>query len=65
MLNASDGLKRIRKDKKILQKDIASFLSLPLKTYQLYEYGEAMPSLETLDKLADHSDISLDCRKVI
>ncbi len=60
MLDLSKGLKRVRKEKKVLQKDIAKILELPLRTYQSYEYGEALPSIETLDKLADYFDVSLD-----
>lgn len=60
MLDLSKGLKRVRKEKKVLQKDIAKILELPLRTYQSYEYGEALPSVETLDKLADYFDVSLD-----
>lgn len=60
MLDIPNGLKRARKSKKVLQKDISAFLLLPLRTYQSYEYGEALPSIETLDKLADYFDVSLD-----
>ncbi len=60
MLNLPNSLKRIRKEYKILQKDIAKFLNIPLRTYQSYEYGEALPNIETLDKLADYFDVSLD-----
>jgi transcriptional regulator with XRE-family HTH domain len=60
MYNLVIGLKRVRKEKNILQKDIALFLGIPLRTYQSYEYGEALPNIDTLDKLADFFDISLD-----
>lgn len=60
MLDLPTGLKRIRKTNKIMQKDIAKLLSLPLRTYQSYEYGEALPSIETLNILADYFDVSLD-----
>lgn len=60
MLDLPNGLKRTRKVKKIMQKDIASFLNIPLRTYQSYEYGEALPSIETLAVLADYFNVSLD-----
>lgn len=60
MLDLPNGLKRIRKLKKVMQKDIATLLNLPLRTYQSYEYGEALPNIETLAILADFFDVSLD-----
>ena len=42
----SEKLKETRKQQKILQKDLASIMNLPLRTYQSYEYGEAEPNLD-------------------
>ena len=56
----SKRLKELRKTKKILQKDIAEFLTVPLRTYQSYEYGEAEPNLDNVTKLADYFDVSAD-----
>lgn len=53
-------LKELRKSRKILQKDIAVFLSIPLRTYQSYEYGEAEPNLDSVIKLADYFDVTAD-----
>lgn len=60
MVELKSRLKEIRSQKKVLQKDIAEYLNLPLRTYQSYEYGEAEPSNETLVKLADYFDVTTD-----
>lgn len=53
-------LKELRKAKKITQQEFAKEFGLPLRTYNAYENGEYEPSIETLIKLADFYDVSLD-----
>ena len=60
MATIGEQLKELRKARKILQKDIAMFLNIPLRTYQSYEYGEAEPNLDSVAKLADFFDVSTD-----
>lgn len=60
MLDIISGLKRARKSNNILQKDVAKMLEIPLRTYQSYEYGEALPDIKTLVKIADYFGISVD-----
>jgi len=55
-----EQLRRLRKTRKTLQKDIAMFLNVPLRTYQSYEYGEAEPNLDIIIKLADYFEVSTD-----
>lgn len=54
------NLKNLRNEKKLTQKDISKELSIPLRTYIAYEMGEYQPNIETLIKLADYFDVSID-----
>ena len=56
----SERLKTLRKENKIMQKDIALSMKLPIRTYQSYEYGEAEPNIALIVRLADYFDVSLD-----
>ena len=60
MSTIGERLKQLRKEKKIMQKDLAVFLEIPLRTLQSYEYNEVEPSITTITKLADYFDTSLD-----
>ena len=53
-------LKELRKTNKVTQKQIASAIELSERNYQSLEYGNIKPSYETLLKLADYFDVSLD-----
>lgn len=55
-----EHLKKIRKDKKKTQKEVASAIELSERNYQSFEYGKVKPSFETLIALADYFDISID-----
>ncbi len=56
----SSRLKELRKNNKITQKQIANALELSERNYQYLEYGTVKPSYDTLLKLADYFDVSLD-----
>lgn len=56
----SERLKQLRSEKQILQKDIAKYLEVTVRTYQYYESGELEPDLEKLVKLADLFNVSTD-----
>jgi transcriptional regulator with XRE-family HTH domain len=53
-------LKELRKNNKITQKQIANAVELSERNYQYLEYGTIKPSYDTLLKLADYFDVSLD-----
>lgn len=53
-------LKELRKTHKITQKQLANNINLSERNYQSLEYGNIKPSYETLIKLADYFDVSLD-----
>ena len=58
MFNLS--LKDLRKNQKITQKQLATDIGLSERNYQSLEYGNIKPSYDTLLKLADYFNISLD-----
>ena len=60
MPDLSDRLLYLKKERKLLQKDIANDIGVSLRAYQYYERGERNPDTETLTKLADYFDVSTD-----
>ncbi len=55
-----NNLKELRKTYKITQLETANALNIPLRTYNAYENGEYQPNIETLIKIADYFDVSVD-----
>jgi len=55
-----DRLKKLRKEKNILQKDLASALKLSVSTIGMYEQGRRDPDTETLSSIAEYFDVSID-----
>lgn len=53
-------LKELRKSRKLLQKDLARYLQIAESTYSYWEQGKFEPDTETLKKLADYFDVSVD-----
>ena len=53
-------LKTLRKQKGLLQKDVASFLGIDRTTYVKYETGVSEPDNKTLIKLAELFSVSVD-----
>ena len=49
-----------RKKKKITQEQIAKYLNMTQSTYQHYENERAEPNIDTLCKLADYYNVTLD-----
>lgn len=60
MASLGTRLKQLRKEKHVLQKDLASLLNITLRAYQLYEADDGFPSVPGLLALADYFDVSLD-----
>jgi len=54
------NLKEIRNKTKLTQNDLALKLNIARSTYNGYEQGISEPNIETLCKLADYYDVSLD-----
>lgn len=55
-----DNLKRYRKEKGITQIRLSIEAEVTQETISAYESGKAMPSAETLIKMADFLDVSID-----
>ena len=60
MTSLSERLIELKTSRKLLQKDIADNIGVPLRTYQRYEYGEREPNVSILISLADYFNVSLD-----
>ena len=58
MLN--ERLKYLRKHAELTQTDVADKLGLLQNSYSRYERGERLPDFETLQKLANFFDVSVD-----
>lgn len=56
----SDRILQLKKERKVLQKDIASAIGLSLRAYQYYEKAQMEPTMSVLIALADFFDVSLD-----
>jgi transcriptional regulator with XRE-family HTH domain len=55
-----ERLLKLRKERKMYQDELAMMLSLSKFSISLYEHNKSVPSEETLCKLAEIFDISLD-----
>jgi len=60
MPNLSERLVQLKKERGLLQKDIAKAVGLSVMGYQRYENGKRQPAADTLIKLADYFNVSLD-----
>lgn len=49
-----------RKLNRVTQRQLADYLQIAQPSYIRYENGSAEPSLETLVKIADYFDVSVD-----
>ena len=55
-----DALRKIRKERRITQDEVATFLGVMRQTYSAYERGVSMPDALTLKKLADYFEVTTD-----
>ena len=55
-----ENLKKIRKEKNITQIRLSIAAEVSQETISAYESGKALPSAETLIKIADFLDVSID-----
>lgn len=56
----SENLKALRRQLGVTQMFVADKLNITCQSYQAYEWGIGLPSLENFVKLADVFDVSLD-----
>jgi len=59
-VNFGTRLTTLRKQKKLLQADVASKIGIARATYGAYEQGTRQPDFETLEKIADFFEVSVD-----
>lgn len=55
----SENLKRVRKEHKMTQQDIADVLGIDRSTYTFYETGKTSPSIATLYKLSNIYNVTI------
>lgn len=60
MVPLPERLKKARKRKKLMQKDVAEHLKMATHSYQNYEGGQRRPDYETLVAIADLLDVTTD-----
>lgn len=53
-------LKQLRLQSHFMQKEIADSIGISVRAFQRYEHGDSQPNIETLIKLADFFQVSLD-----
>ena len=58
--NVMENLKRIRKEKKLTQLEVAKALDITVSAYGNYELGQRSPTPEMLIKLANYFNVSID-----
>lgn len=56
----AERLTKLRKAKKLTQQELADKLNISRATYAQYEIGRRKPDYETLEKLADYFNVSID-----
>ena len=54
-----ENLKRVRKEHKLTQQDIANVLGIDRSTYTFYETGKTSPSISTVYKLAEIYNVTV------
>ena len=60
MPDVAARLKELRKQRNLTQKQVYTGIGLTEKNYQLFEYGTYKPSHDSIIKLADFFDVSID-----
>lgn len=60
LIQLGDRLKQLRKEKGLSSKSVAQALGIPPTTYSSYETGTREPYSDTLIKLADFHNCSID-----
>ena len=56
----NDVLRKLRTEKKVSQQVVAEYLNITKQAYSLYELGKREPDFETLLKLGEYFDVSVD-----
>lgn len=59
-MDFKEHLKKVRKERKYTQKQVAIGIGVTERNYQDWEYGRNKPGFDSLIALADYFDVSLD-----
>lgn len=59
-MNYGKRLKKLREERKLSQQQLADKLSINRSTYARYELGQTQPDYDTLRKIADFFEVSVD-----
>lgn len=60
MIDISQRLRMLRKEKGLQQKDLAAILGIGRQSMSHYETNKRMPDYETLNKIADYFGVTTD-----
>ena len=60
IMNLDEKIRKIRKDNKMSQDNLAEILNVTRQTISNWENGKNYPDIETLIKISDKFNISLD-----
>lgn len=55
-----ENLRKLRKERNLTQKELAEYLGVTGRTIGYYENGERFPSPDTINRIADLFNVSLD-----
>ncbi len=55
-----ERLKKLRRERKVPQKELAEYLGISIRGYQFYESEDNEPNEKTLIALADFYQVSID-----
>lgn len=59
-MNFGERLQEIREDRDVSRKELSAFLNISVSALGMYEQGRREPNIETLVKIADYFNVSLD-----
>ena len=61
LIKFSENLRELREQKELKQHELAAALKTTQRKVSYWENGRVEPDLETLWRIADYFDISIDC----
>lgn len=56
----SDMLKSLREKRKLTRQQVADSIGIKKRALETYEYGDSLPSIETIKKFADFYNVTTD-----
>lgn len=59
-MSFAERLQELREDRDISRKELAAFLNISVSALGMYEQGRREPNIETLIRLADYFNVSID-----